>query len=108
MKNRIRRTIFMRRAAALGLMLFLAAPAGAFADARTDYYGLYLTAEEAGDEERLEALVGDWVAEARVLERVKRLGGEAGEALEREWAERIIPWTTRQEVRHLTDPRRGA
>lgn len=65
-------------------------------------------AEEAGDEERLEALVGDWVAEARVLERVKRLGGEAGEALEREWAERIIPWTKRQEVRHLTDPRRGA
>ena len=65
-------------------------------------------AEESGDEERLEALVGDWVAEARVLERVRWLGGEAGEALEREWAERIIPWTKRQEVRHLTDPRRGA
>ena len=50
MKKHIIRTAFMRRAAALGLMLCLAAPAGAFADARTDYYGRYLTAKEAGDE----------------------------------------------------------
>ena len=53
MEYREKRLLLQKRVLALVLLLFVVLPISSSAEERTDYYGLYLDAKEAGDEEAM-------------------------------------------------------